>query len=213
MSVDAVTFLKELPSRFHEIGAIIPSSRMLAKSMIRPLLESDRPMNILEVGCGTGPCTRELVRNMGTEDNLVACEINPVLFSRMKASLEKEPAYQKHKDRITLYCLPVQDLPGIGFEGSFDFIASSLPFTNFTPSLVKEILASYDKLLKPGGELTFIEYVLIRKLSQVIRTQSERERLRAVDAVMDKWLKQKRGTDMEVTLLNVPPAYTVTVRQ
>lgn len=212
MSTDTFTFIRELPKSFTEIGAVIPSSRWLGKALARPVKRATRPIKILEVGPGTGPITREILRFMGPEDELIVCELNEVFMDRLKKRLADNELFLKHKDRIRFLRAPVQQLGEEELSGTFDAIVSSLPFSNFQPEMVDEILELYRDLLAPEGTLTFCEYVGLRRISSMLRQPEERERAKAVEVVVKNWVDRwanygevKKG----LTLLNVPPAMTL----
>lgn len=207
-----LTFFKELPRHFQEIGAVLPSSPALAKAMARPVRDAGRPLRILEVGPGTGPVTKEILRFMGGEDSLLVCEINRSLLTTLKLKLGKNRHYLEHRRRVKFFLGPVQDLRKRRMSGKFDVIVSSLPFSNFTPELVGDILELYEGLLAPGGTITFFEYLGLRKIGSLLQSRRERRRMRAVDAVVKEWrhsVSQLGEVRTEVTLLNFPPALTL----
>lgn len=208
-------FLQELPKNFQEIGQLVPSSRVLAKRLSRAVDMVDGPRRILEVGAGTGSVTKELLREMEEDDSLVVCEINPRLLEILKEELSENPRYQPLVDRVEFHTMSVQDLAMIFEEQSFDCIVSSLPFTNFTPEIVTEILDLYEWLVKPGGTLSFYEYVGLRKVGQVFRSEEDRVRVRRVHEVLENWKIERalRGEfRSSVTFLNLPPARTLEAR-
>ena len=212
MAVDALAFLKELPKNFSQIGSIIPSSRALAKALARPIERATKPIRILEVGPGTGPITRRILKLMGPQDQLLICELNPNFIKQLQLKLATNKYFIKNRDRVSFHLGPVQDLRTFGVEGTFDAIVSSLPFSNFTPELVHDILSLYRDLLASDGSLTFVEYAGIRKISSLLKNSEERERVRGVEEVIQSWKEQwaKFGrVDRDLTILNIPPAFTL----
>src|SRR6266576_2102252 len=115
-------FFRECRRHFRNTGAILPSSRFLARALVAQVRRPHRPSRILEVGPGTGSVTKEILRFLQPGDQLDA----------------------------------VEDLPG---EGVYDYIVSGLPLNNFPVSQVRKIFRAYNRLLKPGGTLTYYEYV------------------------------------------------------
>jgi phospholipid N-methyltransferase len=210
MASDYVTFVKELPKCFGQIGAMIPSSTMLGRAMVKSLREAHRPASILEVGPGTGPITRQILRAMGLQDRLTICEINPRFMRQLEEKLEKDPYFRTHRGRTSFFLGPIQEFPVRHPEQKFDFIISSLPFSNFTPSEVEDILQQYRALLNPGGRLSFVEYVGIRKLRALFSSKERRRKVKAVDDVVDGLRREVRsqgGEERDIELLNVPPAH------
>lgn len=209
---ETLTFFRELPQRFSQIGMVMPSSPSLARSMVRPIKRASQPVAILEVGPGTGPVTKQILKNMGPEDSLLVCEINRAFLKSLKKRLARNPDFCFHRKRVRFFLGPVQELAKRNLKGKFDVIVSSLPFSNFTPELVEEILCLYQELLSDKGTLTFYEYLGMRKIGALIQPEHERERIKAVDQVVKRWRERFEGTGRlkkELTFLNIPPAMTL----
>jgi phospholipid N-methyltransferase len=94
-------------------------------------------------------------------------------------------------------------LPG---EGVYDFIVSGLPINNFPVAQVREVFRTYKRLLKPGGTLSFFEYVLIRQLKSPFVNRRERRRLYGVGRVVERYLRDFQIRRQQVWF-NFPPAY------
>ena len=153
-------FLSQTLRRFHDTGAIAPSSRWLGRALAEPLAErGDGPMSVLEAGPGTGAVTREIVRHLRPGDRLTLCEINPVFVEHLRRRFESDARLRSHRDSVTIVEGPVESLEG---EGSFDHIVCGLPFNNFEPDQVREIFGVFQRLVKPGGTVNFFEYAAIR---------------------------------------------------
>ena len=119
-------FLRQTFRRFHDTGAIAPSSRWLGRALAAPLSErGEGPMAILEAGPGTGAVTREIVRHLRPDDHLTLCEINPVFAEHLRNRFESDARLRPHRDRVTIVQAPVESLEG---EGCFDHIVCGLPF-------------------------------------------------------------------------------------
>lgn len=212
MVKDYLIFVRELPKSFGQIGAMLPSSSALAKVMVSPLNRYPGARRILEVGPGTGPFTRQILRMMGDEDIFVICEINPRFMDRLKKTLLGDKYYWKHRDRVVFFEGPVQALPGSSINCLFDVIVSSLPFVNFSPEVVDNIFEQFAGMLRPGGMLTFLQYAGVWKFRELFSSKETRKRVRGVEDVIEKWSSRAR-TDGEVirklSLLNFPPALSV----
>jgi phosphatidylethanolamine/phosphatidyl-N-methylethanolamine N-methyltransferase len=217
MNTEYLTFIRELPKSFPQIGAMLPSSAALGRAMVRPIREATRPLNILEVGPGTGPFTRQILKLMRSEDRFTICEINPRFLALLKKKLESHPNYHQHKDRIRFFQGPVQDLPqssrdGDGAAEKYDMIVSSLPFSNFTPDTVNEILSLFRTMTAENGTVTFCEYLGMRKLSAVLSSRRGKERLAGVDEVIQRWVdmvEESGEVKKKLAILNVPPAFAI----
>ena len=209
---DYLTFIRELPRSFAQIGAMLPSSPALGRAMVRPIRDANRPLNILEVGPGTGPFTRQILKLMRSEDRFTICEINPRFLSLLKRNLQTNEHFQRHSDRVTFFEGPVQDILESELEGKYDIIVSSLPFSNFTPQTVDEILSLFSQLIAEDGTVTFLEYLGVRKVSALFSSRRSRERLAGVDEVIQQWtdrVEEEGEVKKKISLLNVPPAVAI----
>jgi phospholipid N-methyltransferase len=196
------TFLRESRKHFQTTGALLPSSRFLAAALAAPLSGPRPPCRILEVGPGTGAVTRAINRRMIPGDQLDAVELNPRFVERLRLRLLHDPAFLAHRHQIRVVQGPVQELPG---EALYDHIISGLPFNNFPVPLVREIFKAYSRLIKPGGVLTYFEYVFIRQLKTPFVGRRERRRLYRVGRVVKDYIRAYQVRRKQV-LMNVPPA-------
>jgi len=197
-----VTFLSEYRRTFVTTGAIAPSSRGLARALARPLSRHDVAARILEVGPGTGAVTREIVRHVGPEDRLDIVELNDRFVELLRGRFASEPYFQKVAGQTEIFHMPVQDLPA---EEPYDYIISGLPLNNFATDLVSSLLHRLMRLLRPGGTLSFFEYLAIRRVKTVVAPKKERRRLALVGRVVNNYLKEYEH-DRDTVFLNVPPA-------
>ena len=70
---------------------------------------------------------------------------------------------------------------------------------------MRDIFATYSRLLKPGGTLTFYEYTLVRQLKTPFVDRRERRRLFRVGYVMRGYIRDYQ-IRRERIFINVPPA-------
>jgi phospholipid N-methyltransferase len=180
----------------------LPSSRFLARALVRPLSGPRPPCRILEVGPGTGSVTREIARRMQFGDRLDAVEINADFAAVVERRVRQERAFARCRDQIEIIHAAVQELLG---KSVYDFIVSGLPLNNFPAHQVREIFATYNRLLKPGGTLTFYEYTLVRQLKSPFVDRRERSRLARVGRVMRHYIRDYQ-IRRERIFINVPPA-------
>jgi phospholipid N-methyltransferase len=187
---------------------VLPSGRWLAAALARYVGKDARGQDILEVGPGTGAVTRRIAAAMHPKDRLDLVELNETFVARLRAGLAEEPGLCRIADRTRVLHMPIEDLPG---EACYEVVISGLPLNNFTPEEVERILARLVGLLKPGGTLSFFEYIAIRFARGLVSRRTERERLRgiarALGAVLD-------GHEIRRDWVwpNVPPAWVHHVR-
>jgi phosphatidylethanolamine/phosphatidyl-N-methylethanolamine N-methyltransferase len=200
--VECGDFFREFRRHFQTTGAILPSSRFLARALVRPLRGPRPPCRVLEVGPGTGSVTCEIARRMQPGDRLDAVEINGRFVELLERRLKRDRVFVSRRDQIEVIHAAVQDLLG---DAVYDFIVSGLPLNNFPVALVREIFATYDRLLKPGGVLSYYEYTWVRQLKTPFVDRRERRRLFRVGRVMRGYIRNFQ-IRRERIFINVPPA-------
>lgn len=196
------SFLRESRRHFRDTGALLPSSRFLARALASALAGPRPPCRILEVGPGTGSVTREILRRLQPGDRLDCVELNDHFVERLKLCLRHDPRFIPYQSQVHVVHCPVEDLPG---DALYDFIISGLPLNNFPVALVREVFRAYSRLLKPGGVLSYFEYVLIRHLKTPFSGRRERRRLYRVGRLVGGYIRAFQ-VRRERVLMNVPPA-------
>jgi phospholipid N-methyltransferase len=198
-------FLNGFVRHPNAVGAVAPSSRALAAAVCEPLVRSNRPASVLEVGAGTGAVTRYLGTVLTADDELDVCEINhdfaDIIEHDVLASRDFAPLAAR--GRVHMLRMPAQALPG---SGKYDFIISGLPLTAFELRDVQEVFAVIRRLLRPGGVFSYFEYQWLRRTSRMLAVGKRRDRIRAVNSYLTKNLREHKFAGKTV-LLNFPPAY------
>jgi len=201
-------FLREYLRSFHSTGAVLPSGRQLADALARYVGGDGTGQRILEVGPGTGPVTRRIAAKMGPADCLHLVELNDAFVARLRAALAEEPVLQRVADRTQVFHCPVEHLPG---SSCYDVIISGLPLNNFAADEVEQILQQLKCLLKPGGTLSFFEYIAIRHARGLVSGRAERARLRGISRTLRSVL-EPHEIRRDWIWPNVPPAWVHHVR-
>jgi phospholipid N-methyltransferase len=201
---DYSTFFREFRQTFDTTGAVAPSGRFLAKAIIRPLLNHERPVRILEVGAGTGAVTQELVRHVAPDDQLHIVEINDRFVQVLRRRFQTESRFQQVAERTQIFHTAVQDLSA---DQPYHHIICGVPFNNFSSELVESIFRRMLDLLHPEGTLSFFEYLWIRHLKMLVASRDERRRVARVGSILKCYINRyERGRNN--VLWNVPPAVT-----
>ncbi len=206
---DHVEFLRQFRTQFQTTGAIAPSSRGLARAMTRHLESCPRPARILEVGPGTGAVTRRIIRLLGAGDRLDLVELNPAFARFLEDRFCDDPRFQQAKDQARIHVCGIETFHS---DAPYDCIISGLPFNNFSPAFVNEVLESLIQLLAPGGVATFFEYMYVRPVRRLVARGAERRRLQELDAVIHSFLA-RHGFRRDWIFLNVPPAWVQHLRK
>jgi phospholipid N-methyltransferase len=195
-------FFREFRRDFHHTGAVLPSGLFLARELARPLLGERPPFTVLEVGPGTGSVTRCLISRLRPGDRLDAVEINPNFADLLARRLERDPDLVSRRHQVRILTAAVQDVPG---EAVYDLIVSGLPLNNFSLAEIRSVFATFRRLLKPDGVLSYFEYAFIRRLKAPFAGKSERYRLVRKGRLLARYL-DRHQTDSSRIWLNVPPA-------
>ena len=146
-----LAFFKQFLARPAAIGALVPSSRFLAKAVVS-VLELEDARLVVEVGPGTGVFTEYLRPLLSPRTTLIAVEVNPHLAGIFQ---------QRHPD-VPLYVDSAANIEKIlddnGY-GHVDAILSGLPWASFKPELQDEMMEAFLSVLRPGGQFVTYGYV------------------------------------------------------
>jgi len=206
---DHLHFLRETVGRFETTGAIAPSSRFTADALTRPLRERTDPVRVLEVGPGTGAVTDSIVPHIKPTDRLDLVEINERFADLLRKRFETVDIYQRIAERAEIHNCPLQEFnPG----EPYDVIISGLPFNNFQPELVAELVDHSLSLLAPDGTFSFFEYMYVRPLRRMASRREERTRLSEIERVLqERFAGHRFRTDW--VFVNLPPAWVQHLRR
>lgn len=200
-----IPFLQRFLADPQQVGSVLPSSRRLAAALTKPFADRSKPARVLEAGAGTGPITRRLADLLGPDDHLDICEVDDrfveLLQHRLLATGPLADAHRQGRVRL-LHC-PVQDIQA---GDPYDFIISGLPLNGFEPQVVVTVLDTFQTLLRPGGILSFFEYVGARHLLGLSPRRASRRRIRAVSRLLDTRIAAHQ-VDRHTVLANFPPAH------
>ncbi|MGX6592114.1 class I SAM-dependent methyltransferase [Cetobacterium ceti] len=145
-------FIKEFIKHFKETGAILPSSRFLARKMIDEIT-FDKKNVIVELGPGTGVFTKEILKRKGKTDILIVIELNELFFNNLKKEL---PSDDKNIILINGSASNLSDILNKLKIKKVDYIISGLPFLNFETNERKIIFDEIKKVL--NGKFILFQY-------------------------------------------------------
>lgn len=201
--MDHRVFFQEFRRNYHTTGAIAPSSRWLAAALSRYMREPGSNRRVLEVGPGTGAVTRAIVAALAAGDRFDLVELNDNFVELLRRRFAGDPAFQAVADRSRVLHQRVEDLPP---EPQYDLIISGLPLNNFSVADVERILAALQQVIKPGGILSFFEYVAIRRAKAIICGAADRQRLQGIARLLGTLCTQHE-IRRDCVLSNLPPAW------
>jgi phospholipid N-methyltransferase len=164
---------------------------------------------VLEVGCGTGAFTKEILTKLQDGDALHIVELSSE-FSQTVEDTLLQPFREKNPNiEVVLHNAPIEKAK---LEGAFDAIICGLPFNNFPLDIVQDLFSVMFELLISGGELAYFEYLGMLRLKHIFgfsRTRLETKH-RTLD--IDARYVQHRGTQQTVWR-NFPSCRVVRLRQ
>lgn len=147
-------FFREVIKNYKTSGTIVPSSRFLARRMLKPIDFSNAEV-IVELGPGNGAITKHILKRMYSKTTLVCFEINPVFYDELlKINHPQLIVLQKSAENIRA------ELKKLGFD-SADYILSSLPLSILPKEIPNNILEESKKSLQNGGMFIQYQYTLI----------------------------------------------------
>ena len=82
-----------------------------------------------------------------------------------------EPAFQAVSQQTQIVHGPVEEVSG---ERRFGVLISGLPLNNFGVDEVERILSLFERLIAPGGTLSFFEYIFIRRVKALVTSGAGR---------------------------------------
>jgi phosphatidylethanolamine/phosphatidyl-N-methylethanolamine N-methyltransferase len=153
---DEVQFIRSWIEKPLSTGAVMPSGKLLARTMARQV-DIEMPGPIIELGPGTGPVTEALVAQGVDPARLVLVEFNPVFCRMLRSrypdatvvqgdayrlkhllgSLMREPA-SAVVSGLPLFTKPLRTRLRL-ISDAFGLLSPSAPFIQFTYAVVSPI--------------------------------------------------------------------------
>lgn len=144
-------FIKQMFTNPGKTGAIVPSSRKLARKMLE-LANPGPDAVIAEYGPGTGVFTREVLDNLQPEQKFFCVEINESFAHTLRREHPKISVHIGCASDIREYCAR---------EGvdRVDCVISGLPWAVFPQELQKKILEGMIDVMPPGSVFVTFAYL------------------------------------------------------
>lgn len=190
---DAIQFMMQFRRHPRSVGAILPSSRELAESMIAPI-DFDRRSTIVEFGPGAGVISAAIARNLRHHSRYVGVEINEAFYETLKARFPHLNFFNRSAEDIE------DILESMGIAAA-DAIVSGLPWATLRSKQRDGILEAIGRTLRPGG--VFISFAYLQGFL-LPSAWAFRRRLRAEFSDV---------TMTPVVWQNIPPAFTYVCRK
>lgn len=170
---DDVKFLRSWIEKPLATGAVMPSGRVLARTMAR-YVDPDSKGPVIELGPGTGPVTQALVERGIDPSRLVLVEFNPDFCRLLRtrypaATVVQGDAYQVGKLLKSLLREPaaavVSGLPLLTkplrtrlrlVRDAFELLADAAPFIQFTYAMIPPIPKELPRVSAEASELIWM---------------------------------------------------------
>lgn len=151
-----VQFLEAFIREPASIGALSPSSRALAKAMIRGCA-LERADTVVEMGPGTGAFTGLIRDRITANTTFIALELDPVHARRLRKRFPDIAVYNDSAERMPEYL-------GLHSKQKADYIISGLPWANLPIAIQARIMDAILMSLAHDGVFTTFAYVHARWL-------------------------------------------------
>lgn len=178
-----IAFIKQFIKYPTKIGAVLPSSKYLAKRMVEEI-DFSSCKYIVEYGPGTGVFTEEIMKRKNQNSKFLIIEQNIEFYHMLCDRYGNTP-------NVIIVNGTVEKIEEYLKENEFpyaDVIISGIPFTSLPKDVTKTILHNTTQVLKRESLFITFQYSLLRK-------QMFEEYFQILD--------RKRE------ICNVPPAYVL----
>ena len=191
--VESLGFLAQFVRRPSTVGAVIPSSRWLARAMVEwgALHEADL---VVELGPGTGPFTQAILDTDGDQTQFFALELNTRFAERLGERFPKANVYNDSAERI-LHYMQQHNRPHV------DNVLCGLPWASLPLKVQEGVMSAISQALAPGG--TFATFAYLHALG-LPNARRFRQRLESTFSSVET---------SRVVWQNVPPAFVYRCRR
>lgn len=145
------SFLQQFIRHPVQIGAVVPSSKRLARKMVE-WLELGTARAVVEYGTGTGAFTPTILESLDPRCRFFGIEIDPRLAEIAHERLPGVTVYQDSAANVRELCRKE------GIE-AVDAVVCGLPWAAFPGSMQIEFMDALVSVLRPGGQFVTFAYL------------------------------------------------------
>jgi phosphatidylethanolamine/phosphatidyl-N-methylethanolamine N-methyltransferase len=160
-SLDEVHFIRSWLEKPLAIGAVAPSSKLLARTMAA-YVDPASSGPVVELGPGTGPVTEALVAQGVDPSRLVLVEFNPTFCGLLRARYPSATVVQG--DAYALQRLLVGEL-----EAPAAAVVSGLPLFTKPPKMRMRLMHEAFSLMAPQAPFVQFTYAMIPPIPKGLR--------------------------------------------
>jgi phosphatidylethanolamine/phosphatidyl-N-methylethanolamine N-methyltransferase len=133
------------------VGAVSASSKAMAREMVREI-PTDKPVNVVELGPGTGSFTRAIVERIAAGSRFLAVELDGEFVERLRP---RWPSVEF----VLGSAVELEQLVKKRHLQPVDHIVSGLPFASLPVDDSRKIMDGIQHTLRPGGTFTTFQYL------------------------------------------------------
>ncbi len=186
---DSMQFLGTFVRNPRTVGAVLPSSRQLARALAADLPVSEGGL-VLEYGPGTGPVTQAIVEALPAGAHYLGIERDAGFCARLR---QRFPALAFHHGSVE----HVEEIVAAHHRGQPAAIVSGLPFASLPVQVQQAVVGGTAAVLADGGEFRTFQYVHAYGLPAAVRFRR---------AMAERFSGFRRS---RAILANVPPAFVL----
>jgi phospholipid N-methyltransferase len=152
LTAGRLDYLRKFLENPRELGSITPSSRYLTHAVLGRI-DFERARRIVELGPGTGVFTREALRRMAPEAELLALDTNADFVAKLQRELQDR--------RLTVIRAPAQrigeEVAAHGWD-LVDAVISGIPYSLLPRKITAGIIHGSWQVLRVGGRFVAYQY-------------------------------------------------------
>jgi phosphatidylethanolamine/phosphatidyl-N-methylethanolamine N-methyltransferase len=133
------------------VGAVSASSKAMAREMVREI-PTDKSVNVVELGPGTGSFTRAIVERIAPGSRFLAVELDGEFVERLR------PRWPSVEFALAS-AVELEQLVRERHLQPVDHIVSGLPFASLPVDDSRKIMDGIQHTLRPGGTFTTFQYL------------------------------------------------------
>lgn len=152
-----LSFILQYIKKPRTTGAILPSSKYLAKKMVEDI-DFENSRCIIEYGPGTGIFTESLLKNRKEDTIIMLFEYNLDFYNLLKEKFKNEKnliIIHDSSENVDEY------LKNYKID-TVDYVVSGLPFASLPEQVSAEILNKTKDILKDDGKFITFQYTLFK---------------------------------------------------
>lgn len=156
--MNKLSFIRQYLIKPRNVGAILPSSKYLARKMVRNI-DFNCARYIVEYGPGTGVFTEKMIERRNRDTIILLFESNKEFCNLLEEKYKDEPNLHIINDSaeyIEKYIMKY-NIPWL------DYIVSGLPFASLPHNVSSNILKQTQKHLKEEGKFITFQYTMLKK--------------------------------------------------